>query len=63
MEELIKELQKNAQNIDGTDMVELATAIRAVQTATTIQTVDSLEKVLADLQQIYTDGILKDTEE
>ena len=63
MEELIKELQTNAQNINGTDMIELATAIRAVQTATTIQTVDSLEKVLADLQQIYTDGILKDTEE
>jgi hypothetical protein len=63
MEELIQQLKANAQNVDGTDMVELSTAIQAVQTATTIQTVDSLEKVLADLQQIYTDGILKDTEE
>ena len=63
MEELIKELQTNAQNINGTDMIELATAIRAVQTASTLQVVDSLDKMLADLNILIADAGVHDTEE
>jgi hypothetical protein len=63
MEELLKQLQASAQNIDGVDMVTLAVATQAVQTASTIQTVDSLDKMLADIQQIYTSVNLQDTEE
>lgn len=63
MEELIKELQTNAQNIDGTEMVELATAIRAVQTASTMQMVDSLDKMLADLNIMIADAGVHNTEE
>jgi len=63
MEELLKQLQASAQNIDGVDMVTLAIATQAVQTASTIQMVDSLDKMLADIQQIYTSVNLQDTEE
>ena len=63
MEELLKQLQASAQNIDGVDMVTLAVATQAVQTASTIQMVDSLDKMLADIQQIYTSVNLEDTEE
>ena len=63
MEELLKQLQASAQNIDGVGMVTLAVATQAVQTASTIQMVDSLDKMLADIQQIYTSVNLEDTEE
>ena len=63
MEELLKQLLASAQNVDGTDMVPLAVATQAVQTASTIQMVDSLDKMLADIQQIYTSVNLQDTEE
>jgi len=63
MEELLKQLQASAQNIDGVDMVTLAVATQAVQTASTIQMVDSLDKMLADIQQIYTSANLEDTED
>lgn len=63
MEELLKQLQASAQNIDGTDMVTLAVATQAVQTASTIQMVDSLDKMLADIQQIYTNVNIQDIEE
>lgn len=63
MEELIKQLQSIATNVDGVDMVPLSVAIQSVQTANAIQTVDSLEKMLADLNQIYTSVNLQDTEE
>jgi hypothetical protein len=61
MEDLIKHLQANAQNIDGVDMVPLSVAIQAAQTASATQVVDSLDKMLADIQQIYTDGSSLDT--
>jgi hypothetical protein len=63
MVELVKHLQSIATNVDGVDMVPLSVAIQSVQTASTIQTVDSLEKMLADLNQIYTSVNLQDTEE
>ena len=63
MEELVKQLQASAQNIDGIDMVTLAAATQAVQTASTIQMVDSLDKMVADIQQIYTSANIQDIEE
>jgi len=63
MEELVKHLQSIATNVDGVDMVPLSVAIQSVQTSSAVQMVDSLEKMLADLNQIYTDGNLTNTEE
>lgn len=63
MEELIKHLQSIVTNVNGVDMVPLSVAIQSIQTASTIQTVDSLENMLADLSQIYTSVNLQDTEE
>lgn len=63
MEELVKQLQTNAQNIDGTDMIELSVAIQAVQAASAMQMVDSLDKMLADLNIIIADAGVHDTEE
>ena len=63
MEELEQYLEENAIEIDGVYMVPLSVAIQSIQTASTIQTVDSLENMLADLSQIYTSVNLQDTEE
>ncbi len=63
MEELIKQLQSIKTEVDGVEMVPLSIAIQSVQTASTIQMVDSLEKMLDDLKGIYTDGSLIDPEQ
>ena len=63
MEELVKHLQSIAVEVDGVEMVPLSVAIQSVQTSNAIQIVDSLEKMLADLNQIYTDESFKNIEE
>lgn len=63
MEELIKHLQSIKTEVDGVEMVPLSVAIQSIQTASTIQMVDSLDKMLADIQQIYTSVNLEHTEE
>ena len=63
MEELIKHLQSIKTEVDGVEMVPLSVAIQSVQTAGTIQMVDSLDKMLADIQQILAEGSTIDTEE
>lgn len=63
MEELIKHLESIKTEVDGVEMVPLSVAIQSVQTAGTIQMVDSLEKMLDDLKEIYTHGSLIDPEQ
>lgn len=51
MEELEQYLEKNAIDVDGTQMVPLSMALQAVQTAGNINMIESLDKAIIDLQK------------
>jgi len=51
MDELMQYLQGNVHNLDGVDMVPLSVAIQAVQTASSINLLDSVEQMTAELMQ------------
>jgi hypothetical protein len=51
MDELMQYLQGNVRSLDGVDMVPLSVAIQAVQTASSINLLDSVEQMTADLMQ------------
>ncbi len=49
MEEIVKELQSAAQDIDGVQMVPLHLALAAVQEVATINILDTVENLQRDL--------------
>lgn len=51
MDELIQYLEQSVENVRGVDMVPLSVAIQAVQTASSINLLDSVEQMTADLMQ------------
>jgi len=51
MDELMQYLQGNVRSLDGVDMVPLSVAIQAVQTASSINLLDSVEQMTAELMQ------------
>ena len=58
MEELEQYLEASAQDVDGTQMVPLAIAIQAIQTASNIKMVESLDSIMADLHKSLLDADL-----
>jgi hypothetical protein len=63
MEELEQYLEVSAQDVDGVQMVPLTMAIQAIQTASNIKMLESLDSVMADLQKTLLDVDLTSTEE
>lgn len=51
MDELIQYLEQSVENVRGVDMVPLSVAIQAVQTASSMNLLDSVEQMTADLMQ------------
>ncbi len=62
MEELQQYLEASAQDVDGTQMVPLAMALQAIQTASSVKMLESLDQVMAELQSSLTDLNLPDTD-
>ena len=61
MEELQQYLEASAQDVDGVDMVPLSVALQAIQTASNINMLTSLDQVVADLQSSLTElNIIED---
>jgi|LauGreSuBDMM15SN_2_FD.fasta_scaffold1781518_1 hypothetical protein len=58
MEELEQYLEVSAQDVDGVLMVPLSMAIQAVQTASNIKMLESLDSVMADLHKTLLDADL-----
>jgi len=58
MEELEQYLEVSAQDVDGVQMVPLSMAIQAIQTASNIKMLESLDSVMADLQKTLLDADL-----
>jgi len=58
MEELEQYLEASAQDVDGTQMVPLAIAIQAIQTASNIKMLESLDSIMADLHKSLLDADL-----
>ena len=63
MEELEQYLEVSAQDVDGVLMVPLSMAIQAIQTASNIKMLESLDSVMADLQKTLLSADLSNTEE
>ena len=63
MEELEQYLEVSAQDVDGVQMVPLTMAIQAIQTASNIKMLESLDSVMADLQKTLLSADLSNTEE
>tara|TARA_R110000868_G_scaffold83946_2_gene236942 strand:- start:682 stop:870 length:189 start_codon:yes stop_codon:yes gene_type:complete len=51
MDELIQYLEQSVENVRGVDMVPLSVAIQAVQTASSMNLLESVEQMTADLMQ------------
>lgn len=62
MDELMQYLQGNVRSLDGVDMVPLSVAIQAVQTASSINLLDSVEQMTAELMQSINQYGLQDQE-
>ena len=61
MEELQQYLEASAQDVDGTQMVSLEMALQAIQTASNVKMLESLDQVMAELQSSLTDlNIIED---
>jgi hypothetical protein len=62
MEELQQYLEASAQDVDGTQMVPLSMALQAMQTASNVKMLESLDQVKAELQSSLMDLDLPDTD-
>ena len=62
MEELEQYLEASAQDVNGTQMVSLEIALQAIQTASNVKMIESLDQVMAELQNSLTDLSLPDTD-
>jgi hypothetical protein len=62
MEELQQYLEASAQDVDGTQMVPLSMALQAMQTASNVKMLESLDQVMAELQSSLMDLDLPDTD-
>ena len=62
MEELEQYLEASAQDVNGTQMVSLGIALQAIQTASNVKMIESLDQVMAELQKSLTDLSLPDTD-
>ena len=51
MDELIQYLEQSVENVRGVDMIPLSVAIQAVQTASSMNLLESVEQMTADLMQ------------
>ena len=61
MEELQQYLEASARDVGGVDMVPLSVALQAIQTASNINMLTSLDQVVADLQSSLTElNIIED---
>ena len=49
MEEVIEYLEQSKENVRGVDMVPLSAALQAVQVASSLNLLDSLEQTTADI--------------
>ena len=58
MEELEQYLEASAQDIEGVKMVPLSAALQAMQTASNVEILESLDNIMADLQKTITDANL-----
>lgn len=58
MEELQQYLETSAQDIEGVKMVPLSMALEAIQTASNVKMLESLDSVMADLHKTLIDANL-----
>ncbi len=58
MEELEQYLEASAQDIEGVQMVPLSMALQAIQTASNIKMLESLDSVMTDLHKTLIDANL-----
>jgi len=58
MEELEQYLEASAQDIEGVKMVPLSMALQAMQTASNVKMLESLDNVMADLHKTLIDAEL-----
>lgn len=58
MEELEQYLEASAQDVQGVKMVTLSMALQAIQTASNVKMLESLDNVMADLHKILIDAEL-----
>lgn len=58
MEELEQYLEASAQDVEGVKMVPLSMALQAMQTASNVKMLESLDGVMADLHKTLIDANL-----
>ncbi len=58
MEELEQYLEASAQDVEGVQMVPLSMALQAIQTASNVKMLESLDSVMADLHKTLIDADL-----
>ncbi len=58
MEELEQYLEASAQDVEGVQMVPLSMALEAIQTASNVKMLESLDSVMADLHKTLIDADL-----
>jgi hypothetical protein len=58
MEELEQYLEASAQDIEGVQMVPLSMALQAIQTASNIKMLESLDSIMTDLHKTLIDANL-----
>jgi hypothetical protein len=58
MEELEQYLEASAQDIEGVQMVPLSMALQAIQTASNIKMLESLDNIMTDLHKTLIDANL-----
>ena len=63
MEELQQYLEASAQDVDGTQMVPLSMALEAIQTASNVKMLESLDSIMTDLHKSLLDADLPNNPE